>query len=134
VVLVTGCDDRDDGERGCRVAVHRDATGHALERAAAFARAVFGASKIGTTTLDSEVKADLSELVERMGGLPALLAEWDRVLANPSHEPDQATLMYYERLRATVLAGGHTLESGRPPRSQVELPRARRSRKQRGAA
>jgi hypothetical protein len=41
-----------------------------------------------------------------MGGLPALMAEWDRVLASPSHEPDEATLTYYERLRATVLAGG----------------------------
>jgi hypothetical protein len=27
-------------------------------------------------------------------------------LASPSHEPDEGTLTYYERLRATVLAGG----------------------------
>ena len=59
---------------------------------------------MGTTTLASEVQSELSELVERVGGLPALLAEWDRVLANPSHEPDEATLRYYEHLRATVLA------------------------------
>ncbi len=94
-------------ERVCRVAVHRDATGHALERALAFARAVFGSPKVETTTLDSEVKADLSERGAKMGGgLPALMAEWDRVIASPSHEPDEATLNYYERLRATVLAGG----------------------------
>ncbi len=113
VVLVTPCFAR-DGERVCRVAVHRDATGHALERALAFARAVFGASasavtspiKVETTTLDSEVRADLSERGAKLGGLPALMAEWDRVLASPSHEPDEATLTYYERLRATVLAGG----------------------------
>jgi ketol-acid reductoisomerase len=133
VVLVVGGDDLDGEELSCRVAVHRDATGHALERAAGFARALFGAAKIGTTTLDSEVKAELSELVTKMGGLEALLAEWDRVLANPGHEPDEATLSYYERLRATVLAGS----SGRAtPRSQIpltDLSRTRRPRT-RGAA
>lgn len=105
VALVTSCISR-GAERVCRVAVHRDATGHAIERALAFARAVFGSPKIETTTLGLEVGADLTELGAKMGGLSALMAEWDRVLASPSHEPDEATLTYYERLRATVLAGG----------------------------
>jgi ketol-acid reductoisomerase len=105
VALVTPCFVR-DAELVCRVAVHRDATGHALERALAFTRAVFGATKVETTTFDFEVRADLSALGAKKGGLPALLAEWDRVLANPGHEPDEANLTYYERLRATVLAGG----------------------------
>jgi ketol-acid reductoisomerase len=99
------CADR-GAERVCRVAVLRDATGHAIERALAFARAVFGAPKVETTTLDSEVRADLSELGAKMGSMSALVAEWDRVLASPSHEPDEATLTYYEGLRATVLADG----------------------------
>ncbi len=109
VALVTPCVVRGgerEPEQVCRVAVQRDATGHALERALAFVRAVFGSIKVETTTLDSEVKADLSELGAKMGGLPALMAEWDRVIASPSHEPDEANLTYYERLRATVLAGG----------------------------
>lgn len=134
VVLVTA-DAGDDGETVCRVAVHRDATGHALERALAFARAVFGAPKIGTTTLDAEVKAELSELVAKKGGLTALLAEWDRVLANPGHEPDQAALTYYERLRATVVSGPGPA-TVHPPKSRTELragPRLHTSRK-RGAA
>jgi ketol-acid reductoisomerase len=106
VALVTPCRER-GGDRVCRVGVHHDATGHALERALAFVRAVFGSTtKVETTTLDSEVRADLSELGAKMGGLPALMAEWDRVLANPGHGPDEATLTYYERLRATVLADG----------------------------
>jgi ketol-acid reductoisomerase len=132
IVLVTSCEEREGHERTCRVAVHQDATGHALERAVAYARAVFGAPKIGTTTLNVEVQAHLSELVTRKGGLSALVAEWDRVLANPSHEPDEATLTYYERLRAAVLAGGRAPEM---PKSQTELarPHARVSRK-RGAA
>jgi ketol-acid reductoisomerase len=101
VVLVTPGASAD----ACRVAVHQDATGRALERAARFARAVFGGAKVGTTTLASEVKSELSELVQRhVGGLPALLAEWDHVLSNPSHEPDEASMHYYEHLRAAVLA------------------------------
>ena len=109
VVLVTPGDSAD----ACRVAVHQDATGRALERAAAFARAVSGGAKVGTTTLASEVKSELSELVERVGGLPALLTEWDHVLSNPSHEPDEATMHYYEHLRAAVLA-----EPGAAPRKR----------------
>jgi ketol-acid reductoisomerase len=105
VALLTQCAVR-GADRVCRVAVQHDATGHALERALAFARAVFGSIKVETTTLDLEVTADLTELGAKMGGLPALMAEWDRVLASPSHEPDEATLNYYERLRAMVRAGG----------------------------
>jgi ketol-acid reductoisomerase len=134
VVLLTS-EDGDGGVPACRVAVHRDATGHALERAMAFARAVHGAPRIGTTTIDAEVRAELSELVAKKGGLTALLAEWDRVLANPGHEPDQATLTYYERLRATVITGQGPVTT-RPPKSQTELrdtPRVRMSRR-RGAA
>jgi ketol-acid reductoisomerase len=132
VVLVTG-DDFEGTQLSCRVAVHRDATGHALERAASFARALFGAAKIGTTTLDSEVSAELSALVTKMGGLEALLAEWDRVLANPGHEPDEATLTYYERLRATVIAGTKPPVTGRSQILPTNLSRTRRSRT-RGAA
>jgi ketol-acid reductoisomerase len=112
VVLLTPLTVR-EGEPIGRVAVHRDATGHALERALAFARAVFGplgVVKLETTTLEDDVRRDLSERSAKIGGLPGLLAEWDRVLASPGHEPDEAALTYYERLRASVLtdvlAGG----------------------------
>jgi len=117
VVLVTPGETPD----ACRVAVHQDATGRALERAAGFARAVFGNAKVGTTTLASEVQSELAELVQQLGGLPALLAEWDRVLANPSHEPDAATIHYYEHLRATVLADAGVRLS-KPPSSRVQVP------------
>ena len=115
VVLLTR---RDEETGGCRVAVANDATGRALERGAAFARDVFGACKLGTSTLESEVQADLSALVAKVGGLPALLAEWDQVLANPGHEPNEATLRYYERLRAVVLEGRRP---GMPPSSSIDL-------------
>jgi ketol-acid reductoisomerase len=136
VVLVTTRDDaredRRSGERGCRIAVHHDATGHALERAAWFARVAVGSSRIGTTTVYSEVRAELMELVGRMGGISALVAEWDRVLANPSHEPDEAALRYYERLRAAVIGGEQPMEIPRPPASQTFLPGQRGDK--RGAA
>jgi ketol-acid reductoisomerase len=141
---------REQAGAGCHVAVHRDATGRALERSAAFGRAVFGATSIGTTTLDAEVYADISAKVAKMGGLPALLAEWDRVLANPGHEPDEATLGYYERLRAAVTASALAGQGGlngvsaererfagpvtrKAPRWRVDLSRTVVSKK-RGAA
>jgi ketol-acid reductoisomerase len=121
-------------ECACRVAVHQDATGHALERVTGAARAIVGgAATIGTTTIDVEVQAEISELIARAGGLARLLAELDRVLANPSHEPDEATLAHFERLRATVLAGIGTPRTIPPPKSRVILSRTGVSRK-RGAA
>lgn len=120
VVLVTPGDTQD----ACRIAVHHDATGRALERAAHFARAVFGGAKVGTTTLAWEVQCELAELIDRMGGMPALLAEWERLLANPGHEPDEATIHYYEHLRAAVLAD-RPLQVARPPSSGVQLPSKR---------
>jgi ketol-acid reductoisomerase len=120
VVLVASGDAAD----GCQVAVHQDATGRALERAAGYARAVYAGAKVGTTTVASAVQGELSELIEKVGGLPALLAEWDRVLANPGHEPDQATVGYYERLRAAVLADTPAPTS-RPPSSRIDLPNRR---------
>lgn len=115
------------------VAVHQDATGHALERATSVARAVFGTPEVGTTTVDAEVRSEIADLIARAGGLARLLAELDRVLANPSHEPDEATLAHYERLRATVLAGIGTPRTIPPPKSRVVLSRTGVSRK-RGAA
>lgn len=131
VALVTSSGDPGDGGgQACRVAIHSDASGRALERAMAFVRAAFGMAKIGTTTVDSEVGAELAEWIVRAGSLTALLAEWDRILANPSHEPDQAALTYYERLRAKVLEsqGWSTAKAPKSGSGLVERPRASRKR------
>jgi ketol-acid reductoisomerase len=138
VVLITGADTGDPAELepACRVAVHRDVTGHAFDRARGFARAVFGASRVEKTTVDSEAKADISELVASRGGLQMLLAECDRVLASPGHEPDEAVLTYYERLRAVAVSGERASEGpppAKPPLSRVNLPLMFMARK-RGAA
>jgi ketol-acid reductoisomerase len=112
------------------VAVHRDGTGRAMERAVTFARAL-GAAATETTTVEAEVQARLAELVARKGGLPALLAEWDRVLANPGHEPDQATLGYYERLRSMVVGSNKVPGSASSPILRSD---ARKAWRKRGAA
>ena len=132
-VVVVASSAAEGADRACRVAVHQDATGHALKRATAAARAIVGTPRIGTTTVDAEVRTEIAELIARAGGLARLLAELDRVLANPSHEPDEATLAHYERLRATVLAGIGTPQTIPPPKSRVVLSRTGVSRK-RGAA
>jgi ketol-acid reductoisomerase len=87
----------------CKVAVHGDATGRALERATSFARAALAAgAKVGTTSVAEEVEADLAAFEERVGGPEAFVAELDRVLQESTHEPDCAKLGFYERLRAIV--------------------------------
>jgi len=115
------------GERaGCRVAVYHDATGRALERAIAYARSAFTEAKasLGTTTVAEEVEADLSAREGRAGGHEALLAELDQILVRGAHEPDEAKLSFYERLRACV-AGRRLMDSKRvvaaSPTSAIDL-------------
>jgi len=91
--------------RTCRVAVHHDATGRALERAISYARAAFGLDvAIATTTLAAEVDAELAELESRAGGADGLRAEVGRAAARVrySHAPEEARLAYYEGLLELV--------------------------------
>ena len=92
-------------DRSCRVAVHTDATGRALERAIAYARAAFGADvAIATTTTAAEIDAELAELESRAGGAAALRAtvETAAARARDSHAPDEAQILYCEGLRELV--------------------------------
>ena len=92
-------------EGGCRVAVHRDATGSALERAIAFARAAFApGAKVDATSISAEIEAELTEREHRAGGPSALIAELDAELSSAarSHEADEMRIAYYERLRAAL--------------------------------
>jgi ketol-acid reductoisomerase len=92
-------------ELGCRVAVHSDATGRALERAIAYARAAFGADvAIATTTTAAEIDAELAELESRAGGAAELRAtvEPAAARARDSHAPDEAHISYCEGLRELV--------------------------------
>lgn len=91
--------------RSCRVAVHNDTTGRALERAVSYARAAFGLDvPIATTTIAAEVDAELAELETRAGGAAAFRsyveASTDRM--RYSHAPEEARLAYYEGLRELV--------------------------------
>ena len=74
-VLVTTVD---DAHTGCRVAVHRDATGKALLRAVAYARAACGPDvALRATSVAAEVDLELASISERAGALLALNASCD---------------------------------------------------------
>jgi ketol-acid reductoisomerase len=92
-------------ERTCRVAVHHDATGRALERAISVARAAFGPDvTVATTTTATEAEVELATLETRAGGAAAFRSEVEAAaaLACDSHAPDEARIAYYEGLRALV--------------------------------
>jgi ketol-acid reductoisomerase len=96
VVVVTG------DASSCRVAVHTDVTGRALDRAIAYARAAFGPyAHVGTTTIAAEAEREITALEASAGGAMQLGSEIDRALAHASesHAPDEARLAFYEGLR-----------------------------------
>ena len=83
-VLVTTVD---DAHTGCRVAVHRDATGRALLRGVAYARAACGSEvSIRLTSIAAEADLELASIGERAGSLLALAVSSDRVPASPPAE------------------------------------------------
>jgi len=89
----------------CRVAVHHDATGRALDRAISYARAAFGANvAIATTTFAAEADGELVALEAKAGGPAAFRAEVARAAARArdSHAPEEARIAYYEGLRELV--------------------------------
>jgi ketol-acid reductoisomerase len=93
------------GGDGCRVAVHHDTTGRALERAVSYARAAFGLDvPIATTTIAAEVDTEIAELETRAGGAGALRDYVEAATARMrySHAPEEARLAYYEGLHELV--------------------------------
>jgi ketol-acid reductoisomerase len=103
-------------DHGCRVAVHADATGRALERAIAYVRAAFGANAtIATTTMAAEVDAELAALETRAGSAAAYreAVEHDATRVRDSHAPEEARVKFFEGLRELLeerakLAGAAT--------------------------
>lgn len=92
-------------DRTCRVAVHSDATGRALERAISYARAAFGPDiAIATTTTATEAEVELAALETRAGGAAAFRTEVETAAARArdSHAPDEVRISYHEGLRALV--------------------------------
>ena len=105
VVLVAG-ERREGGRSAARVAVWNDATGRALDRALAHARAAFGEGAwIGTTTIETELDAELRALEGDAGGARVLLEAVERAAsrARDSHAPDEAEVAFYEGLLRLVL-------------------------------
>ena len=106
-VFVAGDDDT------ARVAVYHDATGRALERAIAYARAAFGAGvAITTTTLAAEADRELARLEGKAGGAAALRACVAQTFAHvrDSHAPEEARIAFYDGLFALVEARARPTE------------------------
>lgn len=90
-----------------RVAVYHDATGRALERAIAYARAAFGADvHVTTTTIAAEADRELAGLEVKAGGAAALRTCVAEATARvrDSHAPEEARIAYYEGLHDLVEA------------------------------
>ncbi len=88
VVLVTTVD---DAHTGCRLAVHRDATGRALLRAVAYARAACGKDvALRVTSIAAEADLELAGIGERAGSLLALAASCDCLPRQPASAPATA--------------------------------------------
>ena len=122
----------------CLVAVYRDETGSACERAIAYARAAYGsvAASVGTTSFAEETEREIADQAALSGGVAGLLAAWERLLTSSGHEPNEARLSYYEHLRSVVSESG-VRHIPSPPSSHVSVARAARIRfrmRQRGAA
>lgn len=84
-VLVTTVD---DAHTGCRVAVQRDATGRALLRAVAYARAACGPDvAIRATSVAAEADLELASIGERAGSLLALAASCECLTPAPTPQP-----------------------------------------------
>lgn len=87
IVLVTRV--HGSGGAACRVAVHRDATGRALVRAIAYARAVFGQVSVELSTVATEIDWELSGIGERPGSVLALLGSVERTVELELEDPDE---------------------------------------------
>lgn len=99
VVFVAGHD------QACRVAVHSDASGRALERAISYARAAFGLSvTVATTTLEAEVDTELAAFEAAAGSATAFRSQVDAAVRRAccSHAPEEARILFYEGLRELV--------------------------------
>lgn len=82
VALVTTVD---NAHTGCRVAVHRDATGRTLLRGVAYARAACGRDvALRVTSVAAEADLELAGISERAGSLLALAASCDCLPAKPA--------------------------------------------------
>jgi ketol-acid reductoisomerase len=81
VVLATTVD---DAHTGCRIAVHRDATGRALLRAVAYARASCGKDvALRATSVAAEADLELASIGERAGSLLAFAASHEVLPVRP---------------------------------------------------
>jgi ketol-acid reductoisomerase len=104
------------------LAVHQDSSGTAMARALAYATAAFGTPEKAEpeTTFTREATREILELAVERGGLPELLASWEKMLSS-GHEPDEAAMAYYQSLLAAVQASAASFPVPPTPSSHARL-------------
>ncbi len=110
-----------EGEAGATVAVvavHRDASGQAAERAIAFARTAFPANRLMTSTFAVEADLDVASYAAEKGSSQALLASWTEQSSHTGYEPDEARQRTLDSLAAAVASEGPLRLPVTPPSSR----------------
>jgi ketol-acid reductoisomerase len=106
------------GTEAAVIAVHRDVTGRATERAAGFARTAFNAARLVTSNFAVEADIDVASYAAEKGSSQALLAAWDDQSATTGYEPDEARQRTLESLSAAVSSEGPLHLPPAPPSSR----------------
>ncbi len=100
------------------IAVHRDVTGHATERTAAYARTAFKHGHLVTSNFAVEADIDVAGYAAEKGSSQALLSSWEEQGGLTGYEPNEARQRTLESLSAAVAAEGPLRLPPAPPSSR----------------
>jgi ketol-acid reductoisomerase len=106
------------GTEAAVIAVHRDVSGRATERTAAYARTAFKADRLVTSNFAVEADIDVAGYAAEKGSSQALLASWDDQSSTTGYEPDEARQRTLESLSAAVSGEGPLRLPPTPPSSR----------------
>ena len=88
------------------IAVHRDVSGRATERTAAYARTAFKRERLFTSSFASEGDLDVASYAAEKGSSAALISAWEEQSAQSGYEPNEARQRTLESLSAAVTGLG----------------------------
>ena len=88
------------------IAVHRDVSGTATERTAAYARTAFEREHLITTSFAAEADIDVASYAAEKGSSQALLSSWEEQSSHSGYEPDEARQRTLDSLSAAVAGDG----------------------------
>jgi ketol-acid reductoisomerase len=107
-----------EGSEAVVIAVHRDVTGNATERTAAYARTAFKQGRLVTSNFAVEADIDVAGYAAEKGSSQALLSSWEEQGSLTGYEPDEARQRTLESLSAAVTGEGPLRLPPMPPSSR----------------